>query len=153
MTEQLEKNEIPEGATKVGQYGFVKLIDYTGDDQRIVDAARTSYGKGTKTVTGDKGLIRYLMRHAHTSPFEMVDFTFLVQCPMSVWRQWIRHRTASVNEYSTRYSEALDMCDFVPPNIWRAQSTTNKQGSGDYLPFEVGEKLSAIQEDLQTQMT
>jgi len=155
MSNDLEKNEIPEGATKVGQYGFVKLVDHYGGDARIVEAARTSYGKGTKTKNEDRGLIRYLLRPdpPHSSPFEMTDFTFLVQCPMSVWRQWIRHRTASVNEYSTRYSEALDMCDFVPPNLWRAQSKTNKQGSGDYLPFEVGEKLSAIQEDVQTQMT
>lgn len=107
--------------------GFVKLVDVMGDDTSIVQAARISYGDGTKTPSDDRTLIRYLMRHRHTTPFEMVEFKFHVRCPMDVWRQWIRHRTANVNEYSTRYSEAIDEC--AKAESWRAQSGTNKQGS------------------------
>lgn len=107
--------------------GFVRLVDVMGDDNSIVQAARISYGEGTKSVSDDVGLIRYLMRHNHTTPFEMVEFKFHVRVPMDIWRQWIRHRTASVNEYSTRYSEAID--DKHVASVWRAQSTTNKQGS------------------------
>ena len=88
--------------------GFVRLIDYMGSDGSIVQAARVSYGKGTKKVHQDRGLIRYLMRHHHTTPFEMCEIKLHVRVPMDCWRQWIRHRTASVNEYSTRYSEAID---------------------------------------------
>ena len=88
--------------------GFVRLIDYMGDDSSVVQAARVSYGAGTKRIQEDRGLIRYLMRHSHTTPFEMCEIKLHVRAPMDVWRQWIRHRTANVNEYSTRYSIAID---------------------------------------------
>ena len=88
--------------------GFVRLVDYMGSDDSIVQAARVSYGKGTKRVSEDRGLIRYLMRNWHTTPFEMCELKLHVRVPMDCWRQWIRHRTANVNEYSTRYSEAID---------------------------------------------
>lgn len=107
--------------------GFVKLVDSMGNDAAVVQAARVSYGEGTKHISDDRGLIRYLMRHTHTTPFEMVEFKFLVRVPMDCWRQWIRHRMASVNEYSTRYSEAIDSAQRATE--WRAQATGNKQGS------------------------
>ena len=109
--------------------GFVCLVDVMGDDAAVVQAARVSYGEGTKAVSDDRGLLRYLMRHAHTTPFEMAELKFLVRVPMDCWRQWIRHRTANVNEYSTRYSVAIDSKQDTRPYEWRAQSTTNKQGS------------------------
>lgn len=111
--------------------GFVRLIDVMGDDNAIVQAARVSYGSGTKKVHEDRGLIRYLMRHLHTTPFEMVEFKFHVKLPIFVARQWIRHRTANVNEYSGRYSEMKD--EFYVPDSEqvRAQSATNKQGRAD----------------------
>lgn len=127
--------------------GFVCLVDIMGTDQSVVQAARVSYGEGTKQVSDDRGLIRYLMRHKHTTPFEMVELKFLVRCPMDCWRQWIRHRTASVNEYSTRYSEAIDSQQTTEPTKWRAQSTSNKQGSNNYLDLEIGDKLSRIEQD------
>jgi len=111
--------------------GFVRLVDVMGDDNAIVQAARVSYGAGTKKVSDDRNLIRYLMRNAHTSPFEMVEFKFHIRVPMDCWRQWIRHRTANVNEYSTRYSEAIDSADKT--GVWRLQSTNNKQGSTGIL--------------------
>ena len=88
--------------------GFVRVVDYMGNDASVVQAARVSYGVGTKRVREDRGLVRYLLRHAHTTPFEMCEIKFHVRVPMDVWRQWIRHRTANVNEYSTRYSIAID---------------------------------------------
>jgi thymidylate synthase (FAD) len=109
--------------------GFVRLVDYMGNDGAIVQAARTSYGKGTETKSTDEGLIRYLFRHAHTTPFEMCEIKLHIRCPMDLWRQWIRHRTASVNEYSTRYSLAIDEKCTTPPTDWRLQSKSNKQGS------------------------
>ncbi len=109
--------------------GHVRLVDVMGSDAAIVQAARTSYGKGTKTVSEDRGLIRYLMRHWHTTPFEMCEIKLHVKVPMDCWRQWIRHRTASVNEYSTRYSEAIDERQTTAPDQWRLQSKSNKQGS------------------------
>ena len=111
--------------------GFVRLVDHMGDDSSIVRAARVSYGKGTKSVSDDRNLIRYMMSHGHTSPFESVEWQFHVRVPMDCWRQWIRHRTASVNEYSTRYSEAIDSMQSTLYDEWRLQSTTNKQGSSD----------------------
>ena len=96
--------------------GFVRVMDYMGGDSSIVQAARVSYGKGTKKVREDRGLIRYLMRHWHTTPFEMCELKLHVRVPMDCWRQWIRHRTASVNEYSTQYSEAIDACHVTPPS-------------------------------------
>lgn len=109
--------------------GFVCLVDVMGDDAAIVQAARVSYGAGTKKVSDDQTLIRYLMRHRHTTPFEMAEIKLLVKCPMDLWRQWIRHRTANVNEYSTRYSVAIDEADETDPRRWRLQSGKNKQGS------------------------
>lgn len=114
--------------------GHVILLDVMGDDQAISGAARTSYGKGTRKVSEDRDLIRYLMRHRHTTPFEMAEIKIHVRVPMDCWRQWIRHRTASVNEYSTRYSEAIDSAQKTPPDAWRSQSAANKQGSSGFLP-------------------
>lgn len=127
---------------KVLDDGFVRAIDYQGNDESIVRAARISYGAGTKTPSDDRSLIRYLMRHRHTTPFEMAELTFHIRIPMDAWRQMVRHRTASINEYSTRYSEAIDSAQKTAPHMWRSQSTNNKQGSGDYLPPEVGAHLS-----------
>lgn len=118
---------------KVLDQGFVRVVDYMGCDNSIVQAARTSYGKGTKHVSEDRGLIRYLLRHSHTTPFEMCEIKFHVKVPMDCWRQWIRHRMASVNEYSTRYSEAIDACQETKPGEWRVQSKNNKQGSAGLL--------------------
>ena len=109
--------------------GWIMLVDYLGSDAAIVQAARTSYGKGTKKLSEDEGLIRYLMRNRHTTPFEMCELKLLVYVPMDAWRQWIRHRTASVNEYSTRYSIAIDEAAITTWTNWRAQSKKNKQGS------------------------
>lgn len=114
--------------------GFIRVVDYMGTEDSIVQAARVSYGKGTKSKSDDRGLIRYLMRHSHTTPFEMCEIKLHVKVPMDTWRQWIRHRTASVNEYSTRYSEAIDEMAVTLPGEWRFQSGTNKQGSGANLP-------------------
>ena len=114
-------------------HGFVRVIDYMGDDAAIVQAARVSYGRGTKRVQEDAGLIRYLMRHRHTTPFEMCEIKFHVKLPIFVARQWIRHRTASVNEYSARYS-ILDKEFYIPsPDHLAAQSAINRQGRGDVL--------------------
>jgi thymidylate synthase (FAD) len=129
--------------------GFVRVVDYMGDDAAVVQAARVSYGAGTKKVHEDRGLIRYLLRHAHTTPFEMCEIKFHVRVPMDAWRQWIRHRTANVNEYSTRYSVAIDAAQKTPPDKWRAQSSDNRQGSAGYLPRAEGEKLSAKEAELQ----
>jgi thymidylate synthase (FAD) len=123
--------------------GFVCLVDVLGDDSAIVQAARVSYGAGTKTPSDDRTLIRYLMRHQHTTPFEMAEIKLLVCVPMDCWRQWIRHRTASVNEYSTRYSIAIDDVYEIEPAAWRTQSETNRQGSGGYLDEASGHKLSS----------
>jgi thymidylate synthase (FAD) len=129
--------------------GFVRLVDYLGSDEAIVQAARVSYGKGTKKVQDDAALIRYLMRHRHTTPFEMCELKFHVRVPMDAWRQWIRHRTANVNEYSTRYSEAIDSAQRTSPDGWRVQSSANKQGSGGLLSREDGAFLSAEEEVFQ----
>src|SRR5678809_426497 len=113
---------------KVLDDGFVRVVDYMGADESIVQAARVSYGAGTKRIHEDRGLIRYLLRHRHTTPFEMCEIKLHVRVPMDCWRQWIRHRTASVNEYSTRYSQAIDGAQPVSPGQWRSQSKDNKQG-------------------------
>jgi len=128
--------------------GFVSLVDAMGDDSSIVQAARVSYGEGTKRVSDDRTLLRYLMRHQHTTPFEMAEIKLLVRVPMDCWRQWIRHRTASVNEYSTRYSVAVDAAYSIPSDAWRTQSEVNKQGSGGFLPPDVGFTLSDEEEAL-----
>ncbi|HPP52817.1 MAG TPA: FAD-dependent thymidylate synthase, partial [Thermoguttaceae bacterium] len=129
--------------------GLVALVDVMGDDRAIVQAARVSYGEGTRTVSDDRTLLRYLMRHGHTSPFEMAEVKLFVRVPMDCWRQWIRHRTASVNEYSTRYSVAIDAAQRTPPDQWRLQSAQNRQGSEGFLPKELGEELSAAELELQ----
>jgi thymidylate synthase (FAD) len=129
--------------------GFVRVIDYLGDDAAVVQAARVSYGQGTKQVSDDRGLIRYLLRHRHTTPFEMCELKLHVRVPMDAWRQWIRHRTASVNETSTRYSIAIDAAQRTPATGWRGQATSNRQGSEGLLPPEIGAELSAEEADLQ----
>ncbi|MCS7305612.1 MAG: FAD-dependent thymidylate synthase [Thermoguttaceae bacterium] len=129
--------------------GFVALVDVMGDDKAIVQAARVSYGEGTRPVSDDRTLLRYLMRHGHTSPFEMAEVKLFVRVPMDCWRQWIRHRTASVNEYSTRYSVAIDAAQQTPPDRWRMQSTQNRQGSEGFLPPQLGQELSAAEAQLQ----
>ncbi len=122
-------------------HGFVALVDYMGNDAAIVQAARVSYGQGTKTVRDDRGLIRYLMRHRHTTPFEMVEYKFFVRLPIFVARQWIRHRTASVNEASARYSVVTDEYEVPLPDEVRHQSQRNRQGRGDPLPAETVERF------------
>lgn len=146
--ERLDRTCVPELDTILGQAfpvlddGFVRLIDYMGSDDSIVQAARVSYGKGTKSVSDDRGLIRYLMRHRHTTPFEMCEIKLHVRVPMDIWRQWIRHRTANVNEYSTRYSLAIDTARTTGPEDWRLQSEINKQGSEGGLDPEKGRVLT-----------
>jgi len=135
---------------KVLDDGFIRVIDYMGADESIVQAARVSYGKGTKKVHEDRGLIRYLMRHRHTTPFEMCDIKFHVRVPMDCWRQWIRHRTASVNEYSTRYSEAIDAAQATSETEWREQAVGNRQGSKGFVDPERGSQLSRMEAELQT---
>jgi thymidylate synthase (FAD) len=122
---------------KVGPNGFVELLDVMGDDAAICAAARVSYDQ-TKKVSDDRTLIRYLMRHNHTTPFEMAELKFIVRVPMDIWRQWVRHRMASINEYSTRYKEAINEQSIPDYDEWRTQSKTNKQGSGETLPVNVG---------------
>ncbi len=121
--------------------GFVVLVDVMGDDSSIVQAARVSYGKGTKKVSQDRGLIRYLMRHRHTTPLEMVEFKFLVKLPIFVARQWIRHRTANVNEYSARYSVLEDEFYIPETGFLAEQSTSNRQGREDVVPLEEAEQI------------
>lgn len=128
--------------------GFVCLVDCMGDDQAVVQAARVSYGEGTRRVSDDRGLIRYLMRHRHTTPFEMAEVKLLVRVPMDCWRQWIRHRTASVNEYSTRYSLAIDAAQTTQPDGWRLQAQTNRQGSQGMLDPQRGAELSRQERQL-----
>ncbi len=128
-------------AVPVLDHGFVRVIDYMGDDTAIVQAARVSYGSGTKRVSEDAGLIRYLMRHRHSTPFEMCEIKFHVKLPIFVARQWIRHRTANVNEYSARYS-ILDREFYLPaPAQLAAQSAANRQGRGAVLEGEEAEAV------------
>ena len=131
-------------AHPVLDHGFVRVIDYMGDDAAITQAARVSYGRGTKKVTNDEGLIRYLMRHWHSTPFEMCEIKLHVKLPVFVARQWIRHRTANVNEYSARYS-ILDREFYIPePDALNAQSTVNNQGRGDTLQGAEAERVLEI---------
>ena len=134
--------------TQVLDHGFVRVIDYMGDDSAIVQAARVSYGKGTKQITNDRGLIRYLLRHRHTTPFEMCEIKFHVKLPVFVARQWIRHRTANVNEYSARYS-ILDREFYIPaPEQLAAQSVANRQGRGEVLQgAEAARVLAMLRDD------
>lgn len=128
--------------------GFVCLVDAMGTDDDICDAARVSYGAGTTKSSNNPSLIDYLMRHQHMSPFEMVELKFLVRVPMDIWRQWVRHRTASINEYSTRYSEAIDSMAKTDPMKWRKQAANNKQGSEGTLDASIGQELSKEEADL-----
>jgi thymidylate synthase (FAD) len=128
-------------------HGFVRLVDYMGADEAIVQAARVSYGQGTKKIQEDRGLIRYLLRNRHTTPFEMCEFKFHVKVPMDCWRQWIRHRTANVNEYSTRYSIAINETQETSSDAWRSQAEDNKQGSGAFLDSSVGGKFSVQEKE------
>lgn len=159
---QADKQTLTGKEFKCLDKGFVRLIDVMGDDSSIVQAARVSYGKGTKTAREDRGLIRYLMRNRHTSPFEMVEYKFHVKLPIFVARQWIRHRTANVNEYSGRYSEMPD--DFYLPEIdqIRAQSGMNKQGREDKpmdktiaesIAQEMSEKQSTLHQDYKNYLS
>jgi thymidylate synthase (FAD) len=120
-----------------------------GSDDAIVQAARVSYGKGTKKVQEDRGLIRYLMRHSHTTPFEMCEIKFHIRVPMDCWRQWIRHRTANVNEYSTRYSVAINAMMRTGPDEWRAQATSGRQGGEGKIDEVIGRHLCERQDTLQ----
>jgi thymidylate synthase (FAD) len=129
--------------------GFVCLVDVMGNDEAVVQAARVSYGEGTRKVSDDRGLIRYLMRHRHTTPFEMAEIKLLIRSPMDCWRQWIRHRTANVNEYSTRYSLAIDATQTTRPDEWRTQAASNRQGSGAPLEATTGERLTASEAEFQ----
>ncbi len=125
-------------------HGFVRVIDYMGDDAAIVQAARVSYGRGTRSARDDRGLVRYLMRHRHTTPFEMCELKLHVKLPIFVARQWIRHRTANVNEYSARYS-ILDREFYLPaPEHIAVQSSSNRQGRGDALHTRDAERVLAL---------
>ena len=128
-------------------HGFVRVIDYMGDDTSIVQAARVSYGKGTKQVSTDSGLIKYLMRHWHSTPFEMCEIKYHIKLPIFIARQWIRHRTANVNEYSARYS-ILDKEFYLPSeeNL-AAQSTNNRQGRGEIISGEQAKKVLKLLKD------
>ncbi len=139
-----------EQAIPLLDHGFLRVIDYMGDDSAIVQAARVSYGRGTKRVSEDAGLIRYLMRHRHSTPFEMCEIKFHVKLPIFVARQWIRHRMASVNEYSARYS-VMDKEFYIPsPQHLAAQSSLNRQGRDEVLdPSEAAEVLGLLRGDAE----
>lgn len=157
MTEEIYQTKRPTVAAmeailfdeiKILDHGFIRVVDYMGDDKSVVDAARVSYGKGTKHVSQDKGLINYLMRHKHTTPFEMCEIKLHVKLPIFMARHWIRHRTANVNEYSARYS-FLDNDFYLPSyeNI-APQSKTNKQcREGDSVPKARADEVLAILKD------
>ncbi len=134
-------------AIPVLDHGFIRVIDYMGDDSSIVQSARVSYGKGTKKVSTDEGLIRYLMRYRHSTPFEMCEIKYHVKLPIFIARQWIRHRTANVNEYSARYS-ILDKEFYLPAKDQLAsQSKSNRQGRGDVLQGKQAEEVLNILKD------
>ncbi len=136
--------EILYTAIPVLDHGFIRVVDYMGGDDAVVQAARVSYGRGTKKVSGDRGLIRYLMRHRHTTPFEMCEIKYHVKLPIFVARQWIRHRTANVNEYSARYS-ILDREFYIPaPEHLGAQSARNRQGRGAVLEGDEARRVLDI---------
>ncbi|QGJ70765.1 Flavin-dependent thymidylate synthase [Planctomycetales bacterium 10988] len=138
LVEELRWQKFP-----VLDQGYVCLVDCMGDDGAIVQAARVSYGEGTKKVSDDRTLIRYLMRHRHTTPFEMAEIKVLVRVPMDTWRQWVRHRAASINEYSTRYSLAIDAMQGTPEDEWRLQSKSNRQGSEGFIEGGLGQALTS----------
>lgn len=158
MEQQFEKIEsvrVPELDAILGEPfkvlddGFIRVVDYMGSDSAIVQAARVSYGQGTKKVREDRTLIRYLLRHRHTSPFEMCEIKFHLRVPMDCWRQWIRHRTANVNEYSTRYSVAIDASQTTPVDGWRLQAASNRQGSDGLLEVAEGTQFTNDEQQLQ----
>ncbi len=139
-----EIDDVLYDAIPVLDKGFVRVVDYMGNDAAVTQAARVSYGKGTKTVNKDKGLIDYLMRHRHTTPFEMCEIKFHIKLPIFIARQWIRHRTANVNEYSARYS-VLSKEFYIPePNQLAVQSMTNMQGRGETLNAEESARVLEI---------
>jgi thymidylate synthase (FAD) len=134
-------------AIPILDHGFIRVIDYMGDDTSIVQSARVSYGKGTKKVSTDEGLIRYLMRHWHSTPFEMCEIKYHVKLPIFIARQWIRHRTANVNEYSARYS-ILDKEFYIPAKEQlSAQATNNRQGRGDLITGPQADEVLKILKD------
>jgi thymidylate synthase (FAD) len=142
-----ELEKILYDALPVLDHGFVRVVDYMGDDTSIVQSARVSYGKGTKKVSTDEGLIKYLMRHWHSTPFEMCEIKYHVKLPIFIARQWIRHRTANVNEYSARYS-ILDKEFYVPEKKHlSAQSTINRQGRGDLITGDQADEVLQILKD------
>ena len=142
-----ELEKILYNAIPVLDHGFVRVVDYMGDDSSIVQSARVSYGKGTKKVSTDEGLIKYLMRHWHSTPFEMCEIKYHVKLPIFIARQWIRHRTANVNEYSARYS-ILDKEFYIPAKEQlSAQSTINRQGRGNLITGEQADEVLQILKD------
>jgi thymidylate synthase (FAD) len=142
-----ELEKILYDAIPVLDHGFVRVVDYMGDDTSIVQSARVSYGKGTKKVSTDEGLIKYLMRHWHSTPFEMCEIKYHVKLPIFIARQWIRHRTANVNEYSARYS-ILDKEFYIPKKEQlSAQSTINRQGRGDLITGDQADEVLQILKD------
>ncbi len=141
-------SKLPKDAIKCFDKGFVRLVDSMGGDDAIVQAARVSYGKGTSKMSQDRGLIRYLMRHRHTTPFEMVEFKFHCKMPIFVARQWVRHRTANINEYSLRYSEARDEFYYPEPKHIQFQSVLNKQGRKGEVPKELKQKVQNYFEEI-----
>ena len=141
-------SKLPKDAIKCFDKGFVRLVDSMGGDDAIVQAARVSYGKGTSKMSQDRGLIRYLMRHRHTTPFEMVEFKFHCKMPIFVARQWVRHRTANINEYSLRYSEARDEFYYPEPEHIQFQSVLNKQGRKGEVPKELKQKVQNYFEEI-----
>jgi thymidylate synthase (FAD) len=143
----LELENILYNAIPVLDHGFIRVIDYMGDDSSIVQSARVSYGKGTKKVSTDEGLIKYLMRHWHSTPFEMCEIKYHIKLPIFIARQWIRHRTANVNEYSARYS-ILDKEFYLPAKEkLSAQSTINRQGRGDLITGDQADEVLQILKD------
>ena len=155
--QQAQKNQTKRVTCRIGKilyealpvldHGFVRVVDYMGDDSSIVQSARVSYGKGTKKVSTDEGLIKYLMRHWHSTPFEMCEIKYHVKLPIFIARQWIRHRTANVNEYSARYS-ILDKEFYIPnKDQLSAQSTSNRQGRGDLITGEQADEVLKILKD------
>ena len=139
-----ELEKILYDAIPILDHGFIRVVDYMGDDSSIVQAARVSYGKGTKKVSTDEGLIRYLLRHWHSTPFEMCEIKYHVKLPIFIARQWIRHRTANVNEYSARYS-ILDKEFYIPePDKLAAQAVNNRQGRGDILQGDQAQEVLDI---------
>ncbi len=136
--------DILEKLFPVLDHGFIRVVDYMGGDASIVQAARVSYGKGTKKIHEDRGLIRYLLRHRHTTPFEMCEIKFHIKLPIFIARQWIRHRTANVNEYSARYS-IMDKEFYIPqPEHIAAQATHNRQGRGEMLTSEQSAEVTRL---------